>query len=431
MSKLQLSHPPSVIHLRRTDIFCRMKASKYTKSLRNPAAVKVQKDAYNLPSHDALAEILPDDRSFLSRTKTELQSRNQREQQTPAERAEATQGSKPNMNNTYQVHHPHKRPPLHDFEDDPHIAKTTNLQTKEVENYRSAMSKMAEDIITLRAQVVTYEAENSQLRSDLSLHQDLGRDLLDDTDIDVMTKAEIADRIATLKFKLATETSKTASQTDRIQLLQNELIRKNDSKQELLKLQRVHQHQQETLQHHQSPLSKITALGVTVKQQEKVIEKMEKALESKLRERNKQSGDKRLLRKMQRDVADCKKEEMELALAAENARLRRELENIRQLPAPIIIQQSAQTEEALPLKEKLSLLNKLEKSEARVQTLEAQLEENAKLWGRQKQEMLTELSEHRHGFVQTSTAILNNNPSRATSDSFNRQRRQKKQKSVK
>lgn len=64
-----------------------------------------------------------------------------------------------------------------------------------MENYRSAMGKMAEDIIALRTQVVLLEAENSQLRSDLSLHQDLGRDLLDDRDIEVMTKAEIADLI--------------------------------------------------------------------------------------------------------------------------------------------------------------------------------------------------------------------------------------------
>lgn len=54
---------------------------------------------------------------------------------------------------------------------------------------------MAEDIIALRTQVVTLEVENSQLRIDLSLHRDLGRDLLDDMDIDVMTKTEIADRI--------------------------------------------------------------------------------------------------------------------------------------------------------------------------------------------------------------------------------------------
>lgn len=64
-----------------------------------------------------------------------------------------------------------------------------------MENYRSALSKMAEDIILLRTQVVALEAENSQLRINYSLHRDLGRDLLVDTDIDVMTKAEIADCI--------------------------------------------------------------------------------------------------------------------------------------------------------------------------------------------------------------------------------------------
>lgn len=102
---------------------------------------------------------------------------------------------------------------------------------------------------------------------------------------------------------------------------------------------------------------------------------------------------------------------------------------------------SPQTKDALPLQERLSLLNKLEMAKAKVQTLEAQvkeqknhmctcfivlmshwsgclalylhvlqLEENSKSWGRQKQEMLTKLSEHRHGFVRTSTTILHNIP---------------------
>ena len=74
----------------------------------------------------------------------------------------------------------------------------SSVPTQEVENYRTAMRKMAEDIITMRSQVVSLESDNSQLRSDLTLHQDLGRNLLDDTDIDVMTKAEIADRIGIL-----------------------------------------------------------------------------------------------------------------------------------------------------------------------------------------------------------------------------------------
>ena len=59
------------------------------------------------------------------------------------------------------------------------------------------MCKMAEDILALRSQIASLETENSQLRTELSLHQDLGRTLLDDTDIDVMTKTEITDRIST------------------------------------------------------------------------------------------------------------------------------------------------------------------------------------------------------------------------------------------
>jgi len=68
-----------------------------------------------------------------------------------------------------------------------------------MENYRSAMSKMAEDIIALRTRVVTLEAENSRLHTDLSLQQDHGPHLLEDADIDVMTKAEIVDRFGKLQ----------------------------------------------------------------------------------------------------------------------------------------------------------------------------------------------------------------------------------------
>ncbi|XP_025764677.1 coiled-coil domain-containing protein 33 isoform X1 [Oreochromis niloticus] len=383
-----------------------MKASKKTKSLSTPAAVQFQRGKYNLPSHDALAQILPDNQLLLNRAKTGLPGTAQLDQKTPAEMTDSTENDKPNINSTYQVPHPHTRPPLHDFEDDPHVAKISGLQTKalfhhqEIENYRSALSRMAEDIITLRTQVLSLEAENSQLRSDLSLQQDLGRDLLADTDIDVMTKAEIADRIATLKFKLASEVSKATTQRDRIQHLQNELIRKNDSEQELLKLRRVLQQEQKDLQHHQSHLAKMATLEATVKQQGEVIEKMEKALDGKLRDKNSHRGDKRLML-MERD--GLKQKEMKSALAAENARLRKELERIHQLPAPLKTQQSDQ--------EEWSLQHKLERAEARIQTLEAQLEENAKVWGREKQEMLTKLSEHRHGFIQTSKAILQNVPS--------------------
>ncbi len=111
-----------------------------------------------------------------------------------------------------------------------------------------------------------------------------------------------------------------------------------------------------------------------------------------------------------------------------------------------------QSNKALLLKERLSLLNKLEKAEAKAQTLEAQvkvqkrerysgtvfhrlgdslmslslmisnwvlclclrvlqLEENATLWGQQKQEMLSKLCKHRHVFDCTSTTTFRDVPS--------------------
>lgn len=101
-----------------------------------------------------------------------------------------------------------------------------------------------------------------------------------------------------------------------------------------------------------------------------VIEKMEKALDGKLREKNKPSGDKTLGVKKQRgrwtlggegakrfpknicscqNISSCcvgetdhRKEEIDSALAAENTRLREELDRIRHQPAQVMIQQSAQ-----------------------------------------------------------------------------------------
>lgn len=69
--------------------------------------LQLQKDGYDLPSHDALAQILPN--YLFKGAKTELHRAAQQEQERPAERPEATQANKPNINHTYQVHHPHKR----------------------------------------------------------------------------------------------------------------------------------------------------------------------------------------------------------------------------------------------------------------------------------------------------------------------------------
>ncbi|XP_036400512.1 coiled-coil domain-containing protein 33 [Megalops cyprinoides] len=387
-----------------------------TKEATLPANRKLQRNGHNLPSYDALAEILPEYQYLFRVPKAGLHDTEQHKPRQAGGKGGAAENEQHRsqdshaLNQTYRVQSPHRRPPVPDFEEDPNTAEVTEHQTRELENYRTAMRKMAEDIIALRRQVGGLESENSRLRSELSLHQDLGRTLLEDTDIDVMTKAEIADRIASLKFKLASESNTVTSQRDTIQQLQNELIKKNDGEKELLRLQRAHQQQQAVLQRYQNRLARVTGLEATVRQQEKVIEKMEKVLDSRLKGKNKENAE--------RNQKEGRRREIESVLTAENSRLRAELEKLHLQPAPVIIQQPMQIQEPFPESEKLSLLTQLEKAQARIRSLESQLEENSRRWGREKQDMLTRLSEHDHGFARTSTMILHDLPLKSVSHSM-------------
>ncbi|XP_067292821.1 coiled-coil domain-containing protein 33 isoform X2 [Pseudorasbora parva] len=366
----------------------------------------MERNSYDLPSHDALSKILLEYLHLVKNPKTQT-----RTESAPQKK------SKSKLNRTFDVHSAQKSSSLPDFRNDPHAGEVTEHQNKELENYRAAMHKMADDIINLRSQVSKLESEKGLLRHDLSLHQDLGHTLLDDTDVDIMTKTEIADRIASLKFKLSSESSKATAQKDRIQQLQNELIRKNDIEKEFVQLQRAHQQQQAVLKRYQARGSKITALEDTVRQQEKVIEKMEKILDARLKEINKENSKKKRTAVKHKDEEELKRREIESVLAAENSRLRAELDRQRHLPPPVIIQQPVQSHQPFSDSEKLDLLTQLARAEGRIQTLEQQLKENSRQWGKEKQEMLTRLSEYQHGFSRTSTMILLDLPVKSVTDS--------------
>ncbi|XP_048376497.2 coiled-coil domain-containing protein 33 [Stegostoma tigrinum] len=359
---------------------------------------QLQQDRVNLPSYDALAQILPE-YNYLFRS-PHLMEKQEKEQQQLVRL--------PNPLQAQQTAVPSKKrePPTDDHAESQEIRRH---ETEELDNYRTAMQKMAEDIINLRKDVARLEVENSKLRSELSSHQDLGRILLDDTDIDVMTKAEVADRIVLLRQKLATETAELLNCKDKVQQLQNELIRKNDREAELLRSQKAHQQQLAALHKYHEKMHKSKILEDTIRQQEKVIERMEALLDKKLKERPKAKPE--ASKKHAVNTEDNIKKEVESVLLAENARLREEIERLRLQPVPIIVQHPMHSlKESLTDSEKLSLLAKLEKTQRRVQTLETLLEENSRKWGREKQEMLTRLSEHEHGFTRTSTMVLHDFP---------------------
>ncbi|OCT87084.1 hypothetical protein XELAEV_18020778mg, partial [Xenopus laevis] len=244
------------------------------------------------------------------------------------------------------------------------------------------------------------QAENSHIRSELNLHQDIGRNLLSDADIDVMTKAEIADRMVTLKLKLASETSDLRIMRDRVQQLQNELVR-NDREKGFILLQKAHQQQQAVLNQYHQRLDRSKTLQNRARKQEKVIEKMEKLLDRKLKDekRNRAEGGERGGRQ------DTLQEDVHAALLLEKSLLREELDGIR---VQTIIQEPCILE-TFSDSEKFSLMSKLEKSQARVQSLERE-RKLLVAWGRGKQQFKTQHSEQEMGFTHINTPIFHHVP---------------------
>ncbi|XP_064933136.1 coiled-coil domain-containing protein 33 isoform X2 [Columba livia] len=207
--------------------------------------------------------------------------------------------------------------------------------------------------------VTSLEVENGQLRHSLAWQEELGQELLSDVDLDVMTREELLDRLATLKRKLVASTAEMRRLKDRVQQLQNELIQKNDREQELVLLQQAHRQQRARLRSCQEKVAKTKGLEETVQQQEKVIEAMERVLQEKLSRSTANSGGAVL------------SGEVYAVLLAENRRLREELARPPQPSPPV-----APRPQALPGvfggAEKLALLARLEEAQARGRVLERQ-----------------------------------------------------------
>lgn len=131
---------------------------------------------------------------------------------------------------------------------------------QEASRYRLALKRMAGDLLSLRRHVTSLEVENGHLRHRLAGHEEPGGALLADLDVDVMTREEVLDRLgawsgraekgtplcggprcplvasrklrmwpgalaATLRGELVAGAMEMRRLKDRVQQLQNELIR--------------------------------------------------------------------------------------------------------------------------------------------------------------------------------------------------------------
>ncbi|OWK08723.1 hypothetical protein Celaphus_00015376, partial [Cervus elaphus hippelaphus] len=208
-------------------------------------------------------------------------------------------------------------------------------------NYRRAMQKMAEDILSLRKQTSVLEAENRMLRSQLA-----------------QKEPAPPPPPAPMKQKLLLSELDTKKLRDKVQRLQNELIQKNDREKELLLLHQARQPQAALLKRYQDKLQKMKAL------EETVIEKMEQVLEDKLRKRTSGLPPDPTGENLPVDVYTV--------LLMENLRLQEELDKNCHQSAPIILQPQALPDLLANNSDKFSLLAKLEQAQSRILSLESQ-----------------------------------------------------------
>lgn len=75
------------------------------------------------------------------------------------------------------------------------LAGSSALGWQGASSYRVALKRMAGDLLCLRRRAASLEVENRQLRHSLTWQQELGQALLHDTDLDVMTREELLDRL--------------------------------------------------------------------------------------------------------------------------------------------------------------------------------------------------------------------------------------------
>ncbi|XP_043777775.1 coiled-coil domain-containing protein 33 isoform X1 [Cervus elaphus] len=308
----------------------------------------------------------------------------------------------------------------------------------EMNNYRRAMQKMAEDILSLRKQTSVLEAENRMLRSQLAQ-----KEVEEES-----ASPDKAQNLAPMKQKLLLSELDTKKLRDKVQRLQNELIQKNDREKELLLLHQARQPQAALLKRYQDKLQKMKALEETVRHQEKVIEKMEQMLEDKLRKRSKPLQDKPQGKPSMPSglppdpTGENLPVDVYTVLLMENLRLQEELDKNCHQSAPIILQPQAlpvdpgelgargdlaerlqeteapghsrgtlTTQDLLANNsDKFSLLAKLEQAQSRILSLESQLEDTARRWGREKQDLATQLQEQEYGLRHPSNMATTDAP---------------------
>ncbi|PAA62912.1 hypothetical protein BOX15_Mlig027599g1 [Macrostomum lignano] len=237
----------------------------------------------------------------------------------------------------------------------------------ELERYRDAMRKMGQDILALQDRIRELEMENAALKRDVGQYGDTQQLLAGDGgDFEDLPKADLIARYAAMKNKLMSTASQVGQYREKVQQLQNELIRQQqDSGRGGTGVGPAHASQQRLIQQLQAKADKVRQLEGACMKQEQVIERMEALLND--------SGGKK------------SNDTISRALAEENRRLREELSQMRS---------SARGDGAdvgMDDAERMELYQLLDRAETRIASLEKQVADKAKDWAREKERLTDKL----------------------------------------
>nr|XP_058964371.1 coiled-coil domain-containing protein 33-like [Pocillopora verrucosa] len=281
-----------------------------------------------------------------------------------------------------------------------------DYQMKEVDRYRTAMRKMAADLLHVREDCKRLEEANSRLRRELGQHDEISRLMVSSKDLDNVTHSELVQKFVLLKKKLADESAKKQEMKSRLQHLQNDLIKKNEMEKDFLKLQEAHEGQQALLQKLQGKVQKAQTIQDTCKKQEKVIVQLEQLLAQK--------------GKGPYNGVSIETGETYRKLSEENIRLQAEVlqykEQLKAAEAKLKKPRSPGEQRVVgasngPMSdmERLELFEKLEKAEGRIVALEKQLADNVRKWAKDKADLQMKLNEsqvaQRTGYKNSSTSV--------------------------
>lgn len=250
-------------------------------------------------------------------------------------------------------------------QNDQALMNLLDSQQREIDSYRQAMKRMGEEVVQLQDALSRLEVDNSRLRQQANAYEDTTRAMVTDVKLEGMSKAELLDKYVTLKRSLSKQVTETANYREKLFHAQNDLIKHNDREKQYLDEQGSHASQGRLLQERQDRVKK---LELACREQEKALEKMDRALKRKLASEQGQG----VRFKEGTDSAE------NAALSAENARLKAEVEHLKAISTSD--SRGGSSDEA----EKLKMQFMLERTESRVSSLERELLEKAREWGKEK-----------------------------------------------